>query len=188
MKHRGLPSMLAMAFAALGLASAPAMADDLGGIRIAPHADQWEARIGGGVYDIGLFTPHDFNGGTINAEVLAPSPSFLEWLGAPRPYIGADVGLASDPIHFFYTGLNWETQIVKGFYLGFSAGGALATDSEVGPRDLGSNLLFHLQASAGIDITETATLQIYMNHYSNAQLANSNDGIESAGVRLGFRF
>lgn len=154
----------------------------------APHADMWEARLGGGIYDVGIFGPHDFDGGTINGEVLAPSPDILQWIGSPRPYIGADVAVSSDPVHFFYAGLNWEAQLAGKLYVGFSAGGSVNTDKQLGPRDLGSNVLFHLQASAGIDLTESTAFQVYINHYSNAELASANDGLDNAGARLAFRF
>ncbi len=156
--------------------------------RIAPHAERWEARIGGGIYDAGVFVPHDFNGGTLNGEILAPSPGFLAWLGSPRPYVGADVALASDPVHFLYAGLNWEARLTEGLYVGFSAGGSVNTGRHIGPRDLGSNVLFHLQASAGVDVTESTAFQVYFNHFSNAELAGANDGFENAGARLVLRF
>ncbi|MBN9071798.1 MAG: acyloxyacyl hydrolase [Rhizobiales bacterium] len=155
---------------------------------LAPHADMWEARFGGGLYDAGIFGPHDFDGGTINGEVLAPSPDILGRIGSPRPYIGTDVAVSSDPVHFFYAGLNWEARLAGKLYVGFSAGGSVNTDKRLGPRDLGSTVLFHLQASAGLDITENTAFQVYINHYSNAGLAASNDGLDNAGARLALRF
>ena len=186
MKTIDLVSATALAGLNILIAQA-ALADEASGW-LAPHSERWEARIGGGIYDVGIFVPHDFSGGTINGEVLAPSPAFLEWLGSPRPYIGADIALSSDPVHFFYAGLNWEARLADRVYAGFSLGGSVNTDKAVGPRDLGSNALFHLQVSAGVDITENMALQVYLNHYSNAELADANDGLETAGARLAFRF
>jgi lipid A 3-O-deacylase len=157
------------------------------------NAARWEVRLGGGSYDTGPFTPDTFTGGTVNGEILAPSFDFLSFLGSPRPYIGTDIAISDDPINAFYTGFNWEYYLSEKFSLGFSAGGAIMSDKEKRNgegelRDLGSELLFHLQASAGYDFTPNLGAQVYLNHFSNANTADSNDGLESTGARLVWRF
>ena len=175
----------------------PAQAEEvstfLGGIDIGKNADRYEVRAGGAMYDAGPFTPDTFDGGVINGEILAPSPAFLAGIGSPRPYIGTDIAISDDPIHVFYAGLNWEAYLTDRFYLGFSLGGSVNTDDkkfndEGGKRDLGSPVLFHLQASAGVDFTPDIGVQVFLNHFSNANLASSNDGLESTGARMIFRF
>jgi lipid A 3-O-deacylase len=165
----------------------------LGGIEIGKNADRYEVRVGGGIYDTGPFTPDTFDGGVINGEILAPSPDFLAAIGSPRPYLGTDIAISDDPIHVFYAGLNWEAYLTERFYLGFSLGGSVNTDEEKRNdegdlRDLGSPVLFHLQASAGFDFTRDVGVQVFLNHISNANLASSNDGLESTGARLIYRF
>ena len=165
----------------------------LGGIDIGKNAARYEVRAGGALYDAGPFTPDTFDGGVINGEILAPSPAFLAGIGSPRPYIGTDIAISDDPIHVFYAGLNWEAYLTDRFYLGFSLGGSVNTDDEKfnedgEKRDLGSPVLFHLQASAGFDFTQDVGVQVYLNHFSNANLASSNDGLESTGARLIYRF
>lgn len=188
---------LAAASAALSLSSSLCAAQDtsssLGGITFGKNAHSWEIRGGAAAYDTGVFSSQVFNGAVLNAEVLAPSPEFLSGIGAPRPYVGADIAISDDPIHVFYAGLNWEAYLSQRFYVGFSAGGSINTDqvrrdASGNVKDLGSPVLFHLQASAGFDITPTLTAQVYYNHFSNAGLADSNDGLESTGVRIGVRF
>lgn len=157
------------------------------------NADRWEARLGGAFYDSGPFSSQIFSGGVINGEFLAPSPDFLSAIGSPRPYVGTDIALSDHEIHVLYAGLNWEAYYTKRLYLGFSAGGSVNSDkskaNDFGEvKDLGSSVLFHLQASAGFDITPNLTAQVYLNHFSNANLADSNDGLESTGFRLGMRF
>ncbi len=173
---------------------APSLADDQrSDLGFGKNADYWEVRFGGGAYDFGPTTPSDFEGGVVNFEVLAPSPDFLERFGAPRPYIGTDVAVSDDAIHVIYGGLNWEVYVTRRLYLGFGGGGSWNT----GPReasasgatkDLGSAFLFHLQASIGLDITEKLTLQVFLNHVSNANIDSDNPGLESVGGRLGVRF
>lgn len=157
------------------------------------NADYWEVRFGGGAYDFGPTTPQVFSGAVLNGEILAPSPDFLDRLGSPRFYLGGDYALSDDPIHVIYLGLNWELYLTQKFYLGFSGGGAwnsseTTTSSSGATKALGSSTLFHLQLSAGYDITSAITMQLFYNHFSNANLKNSNKGLESIGGRVGFRY
>lgn len=180
--------------AALAIPPAALAADGfLGGIKVGKNAARWEVRAGAADYDTGVFSSKTVTGTVLNAEVLAPSPGFLAGIGAPRPYIGTDIAISKNPIDVFYAGLNWEAYLTKRFYLGFSVGGSVNTRQTVTntsgkEKDLGSPLLFHLQASAGFDLTKDVTAQLYYNHFSNAGLADSNDGLESMGARIGFRF
>ncbi len=167
--------------------------EDTSGIRYGKNAEYWEARFGGGAYDTGPGTPQHFTGGVINGEVLAPSPDFLSFIGSPRPYVGGDYAISDDEIHVVYAGLNWEAYLTQRMYLGFSGGGAwnssqVTTSSSGVTKDLGSSTLFHLQLSAGYDVTSKLTLQFFYNHFSNANIFNSNTGLESIGGRLGLRY
>jgi len=176
-----------------GAASAQDAPGIFSGIQIGKNADAMEVRLGGGFYDAGPFTPDSFTGGVVNGEFLAPSFDFLAPIGSPRPYIGAELAVSDDPIHFVYGGLNWEAYLTERLYLGFSAGGSINSDEHRAndkgdERDLGSRVLFHLQASAGFDITPKLGVQAYINHFSNANLGPSNDGLEASGARLTFRF
>ncbi len=191
-----MKNILILSCALLACGAAPAVAEDagfLGGIQFDKNADKSEIRIGGGAYDAGPFTPDSFSGGVVNGEFLFPSFDVLAGIGSPRPYIGADIAISDHPIHVLYAGLNWQAYLTQRIYLGFSLGGSVNSDSKRtndagSERDLGSRVLFHLQASAGFDITENLGAEAFLNHFSNANLASSNDGLESAGVRLTWRF
>ena len=177
----------------LMLAPALGFDDTHSGIRFGKNADYWEVRFGGGAYDFGPTTPSDFSGGVVNFEVVAPSPDFLARIGAPRPYIGTDIAISDDAIHVVYAGLNWEAYVTRRLYFGFSGGGSWNTGPKQtaasgASKNLGSVILFHLQLSIGFDITEKLTAQVYLNHVSNAYIANSNPGLESVGGRVGVRF
>lgn len=157
------------------------------------NSDQWEARLGVAAFDVGPFTRQHLSGVVINGEFLAPSPHFLAGIGSPRPYVGFDAVISDQPIHVFYAGLNWEAYFTEKLYAGVSVGGSINTDDRVGTdsghvKNLGSQVLFHLQASIGYDLSEQFTAQVYLNHFSNAQLANANHGLESVGIRFGVRF
>lgn len=156
------------------------------------NADKYEIRGGVLSYDTGLFTSQDYSGVVINGELVLPSPHFLSVLGSPRPYIGASIATMNNGIHFFYAGLTWDAYVTDRIYVSGSVGGSLNTaenlDDPVGYKALGSNVLFHLGAGIGYDITPNTTVQLYAEHFSNATLAEPNNGQESAGLRVGYRF
>ena len=185
--------VVALAGMALAAALSPAMAEDNPDAQFGRNAKYWEVRLGGGAYDFGPATPQIFDGGVINGEILAPSPDFLDFLGSPRPYLGTDIALSDDAIHVIYFGLNWELYLTQRFYLGFSGGGSwnsspVTTNSSGTTKDLGSSTLFHLQASIGYDFASDWSIQLFYNHYSNANLDNNNTGLESMGGRVAKRF
>lgn len=191
------PSLIAAAV--LFAASTPVIAQDFPNPdRFEPrsgwgsYADRMEVRLGGMFYDTGFFTEPVYNGGVVNGEFLFKSPDFLSAIGAPRPYVGVDVAISDDPVHFIYAGLNWDYNVTHRFYLSASLGGAIHTDSDLvkgwGERSLGTRALFHVGLAVGYDITDDLTVQAYLDHFSNAGLGPVNDGAESAGMRIGYRF
>ena len=178
------------------LAACPASAKDRylfpGFGLIGKYSNKFELRLGVAAYDTGIFTTHSFNGAVINGELLFPSPDFLSAIGSPRPMIGVDIATASHAIHFAYLGLNWDAHFTDRLYATWSLGGAItsANDLEHSTRykNLGCKVLFHLGAGIGYDLSEHASLELYADHFSNADLCKSNDGAESAGVRFAYRF
>lgn len=191
-------SKLAFAFVVaaamlIGLGSVSYAEDIFSGIVVGKNAKNWELRLGASAYDTGVFSSQVATGVNINGEALAPSPGFLSVIGSPRPFIGVDIAVSDYPIDVFYAGLNWEAYFTKRLYTGFSLGGAIDTKTRFvngsgKVKDLGSHLLFHLQASVGYDLTRNVTAQVYYNHFSNAKLSPADAGLESVGARLGLRF
>ena len=163
-------------------------------LEIGKHARDWEARFGGGAFDTGPASPNHFSGGIINGEILLPSPDILVAIGSPRPLIGADIAISDNPVHVVYTGLNWQVHLTQRLYVGFTGGGSwnssrVTTDAASGAtKDLGSEWLFLLQATIGIDITEKLLVELFYNHFSNASLTEFNVGLEAVGGRMGYRF
>jgi hypothetical protein len=178
------------------LAAAPASAKDrylLPGIGlVGKYSDKFELRLGLAAYDTGIFSTHDFNGAVINGEVLFPSPDFLSVVGSPRPVIGVDIATASDAVHFAYVDLNWDAHFTDRLYATWSLGGALTSATELKHstehKNLGCKALFHLAAGLGYDVSEHASVELYADHFSNADLCTPNNGAESAGLRFAYRF
>ena len=161
-------------------------------LKFGRNADRLEARMGILSYDTGFFTQHNQTGIVVNGELVFPSPSFLEFIGSPRPYIGFDLAPNSNQTDFVYAGLNWEAYVTERVYLTASVGGSLNNASDlINPasyRALGCRALFHLGAGIGFDITPDVTVQLYADHFSNANICRRNGGQEAAGVRFGYRF
>lgn len=178
------------------LATLPASAKDRylfpGFGLIGKYSNRYELRLGVAAYDTGIFTTHNFDGAVLNAELLFPSPGFLYSLGSPRPVIGVDIATASNAIHFAYLGLNWDAHFTDRLYATASLGGAVTSANDLNHstryKNLGCKVLFHLGAGVGYDLSEHASIELYADHFSNADLCKPNNGAESAGIRFGYRF
>jgi hypothetical protein len=179
-----------------GLAVLPASAKDrylLPGFGlIGKYSNKFELRLGVAAYDTGIFTTHTFNGAVVNGELLFPSPDFLYAIGSPRPVIGVDIATASHAIHFAYVDLNWDAHFTSRLYATWSLGGAVTSATDLNHsteyKNLGCKVLFHLGAGLGYDLSEHASVELYADHFSNADLCKPNNGAESAGLRFAYRF
>ncbi|MDC0335278.1 acyloxyacyl hydrolase [Pseudodesulfovibrio sp.] len=155
--------------------------------------DSYVSEIRGGVYahDISFWSFHRENGTDINGELLFVSPSWLEAVWAPRPHLGVTVNTSGNTSHA-YTGLTWDYQMPANFFvegsLGLSANnGHISTDNDK-RKSLGSPVLFRVGAALGYNLTEKINVSIQYEHMSNAYIANPNEGMDNAGIRLGYRF
>jgi len=154
-----------------------------------------EAKVGVLSHGAGLFSTGDGDGIDFNLEYQFGSPEFLKLLGSPRPHLGAKLSTSNDEIHQFYAGLSWNYLFAGDFIASAHLGGSLHTADELNePEDggdpdaryLGCRVLFRLAAGLGYRITDSVTVELFMDHASNANLCSSNEGIESAGIRLGY--
>jgi lipid A 3-O-deacylase len=157
-----------------------------------------EVKIGGLSHDATLFGVHVEGGQDINVEALFTSPTLLAVLGSPRPHLGADIndeGNTSD----VYTGLTWGVTLLHGLltpldgiFVNGSLGGALQDGYEdsapPGRKRLGSPVLFRESVELGYQINPLISVSAFVDHISNADLAEHNAGITSVGGRLGFKF
>lgn len=159
---------------------------------IGRKAADYELYLGALAYDTGLFSHQEFSGLNANVELLFPSPDFLYALGSPRPHIGVDIAAVDNGINFAYAGLTWDTYLTRKLYLTGSLGAAITdADNLKTPTEykaMGCRVLFHLGAGVGYDLTDNVSVQLYADHFSNADLCSPNNGAESAGIRLGYRF
>jgi len=157
-----------------------------------------EVKAGVLAHDIGFLTHHVEHGVDVNLEMLFTPPDLLSIIGSPRPHIGADIntdGNTSDP----YVGLTWGISLIQNLFrpgdsvfVTGSLGGAYQDgyidNAPPERKRLGSAILFRESAELGYQLTPTISISAILDHISNANLAQHNAGITSAGGRLGFKF
>lgn len=166
-----------------------------------------EVKLGVLYHDIGVFGDNLEDGADVNAEILfaapgwfydANQPAWVNSLLAPRPHIGVSVNTEGDTSQFYF-GLTWDADLFvdilqpgDGLFATFGAGGAVH-DGKLDTNDpdrksLGSRVLFHLSTEIGYRFSERFSLAAYLEHSSNANLADRNDGFDNLGLRLGIGF
>ncbi len=187
---RTLPTGLAVALAmAVANADAGRAADGDGNLAFTDIVT--EVRVGALAHDTGPFSSNKEDGVDGNLEVLFASPEFLDLVFSPRPHIGASINSASDTSQG-YLGLTWEFDLLDDVFIDLTFGGAVHNgnldDNELGRKDLGCRVLFRGAIGLGYRITPNHNISIHFDHISNARLCDANEGLESVGLRYGYRF
>ncbi len=124
----------------------------------------------------------------LNAELFFNSWTSGSW--QLRPTIGGTVNLNGDTSQA-YIGLVYGGPISDSWFFELGGGGSVhngkvdTTDPD--RKELGSRVLFHVEASLGVMLTDTTSLSLYADHISNAGIEEHNEGLETAGLRVGFR-
>lgn len=168
------------AFAVTLLAASTALADGLVS----------EIRLGALGHDQG-FTSHKEDGIDVNAEILFADTGWFGDDWTLRPNIGGNFN-TDGSTNQGYAGMVVGHRLFGPFFFDVGAGGALhdgkldTTDPE--RHSLGCHLLFHLQGDVGVEIGDTWSLMAHIDHISNADLCDRNEGLTDIGVRLGARF
>jgi hypothetical protein len=156
-----------------------------------------EIRIGVLAHDQAPVIKDKEEGTDFNAELLFASPSFLDAIGSPRPYVGFTA--ASEGTSHIHAGLGWEGNLAERWFLYGNLGLAAhdgdplleedqTPDEQMAEKALGCRVNFHLAVGAGYRLSRRWNLAIHYEHLSNATLCESNGGIENIGVRLGYAF
>ncbi len=66
-------------------------------------------------------------------------------------------------------------------------------DGKISTRDpkrksLGSHILFKEGVDLGYQLNDVVSVAVFIDHISNAGLANRNEGITNGGLRFGYKF
>ena len=125
-----------------------------------------------------------------NAEVIFAKPRFFLRKGVIRPNLGASLNNRGDTSKI-YAGAIYEINADIWFLnLGL---GAAWHDGETDRDDrqqksLGARVLFRIPIEFGLTLNAHHRVSILFDHVSNADLADPNEGLDTLGLRYGFRF
>lgn len=151
------------------------------------------SEVRGGVFahDVGFFGTSKEDGVDINGEILFASPWFTEIIWSPRPTIGGSVNTGGHTSQG-YAGLTWEFGFLENGFFNFFWGGAVhdgeRTTNDPDSKELGCPLLFREGIDIGWRFAGKHALMAHFSHISNANLCDKNEGLDTAGIRYGYRF
>ena len=150
-----------------------------------------EARLGLMAHDVGVFGTSKEDGVDIDLDVLFVSPKLLEAILSPEPELGITLNTQGDTSQL-YGGLAWDWTFWDPFFvegtLGLSLHDGELSKSKPDRKDLGCRVLFRESASLGLQFLERHRLMLALAHISNAALCDNNGGLDTVGVRYGFKF
>ncbi len=143
-------------------------------------------------------------GPNVEFQVSFDSPGFLNWAGAPQPYVVASVNVAGDT-SFGGAGLEWRWEFAEGWALEPGVGyivhdGELTNPFANGTPEaaafaaehvqLGSRDLFRTSLGLTRDFEGPWEAELFFSHLSHGQILGEgrNQGMDQLGVRFGYQF
>jgi hypothetical protein len=184
--HMSLSRALVWGLLTVGLAL-PAAAQE----RASPFIS--ELKIGVQAHDV----PYMWSG--FNREPITPdlnleaqfSPSVFFWGGRLFPALGATINFDGHTSKA-YLDARWQKEYENHTFFAVGLGiavhdGKLETN-QPDFKDLGRRVLFHPNFEIGYRLDPHQSLSIYYEHISNASTARENEGLDTIGVRYGYRF
>ncbi len=162
-----------------------------------------EVRLGALDHDLGLFGSQRESGLNLNMELLFVAPGVFEIIWLPRPHFGVTVN-TEDDTSFLYTGFTWdianiaertfgwkvwEPLLIEGVLgLALHNGELSLSSGQTSAKALGCRVLFREALSVGVRFWTYHSLSLSLDHISNAGICSDNDGLETLGIRYGYRF
>jgi hypothetical protein len=131
------------------------------------------------------------DGVDVNGEIILNALNQKVLRGIVRPHTGVSINTSGDT-NKLYAGLLWER--LSPHRVLFNVGIGLALhDGELDTHDpdkksLGSRVLFHIPFEAGYEVRPHYRIFLFFDHVSNAYLFHPNQGMDTLGVRVGYRF
>jgi len=151
-----------------------------------------QIRLGVLYHDLGVWGGSSNEGGfDANAELVF-SPSLELFSGKLRPNLGFSLNTTGDTSKI-YGGVLWEYLWPRGYFIDLAAGLAVHNgETDEGDvanmNQLGSPLLFRLAIETGFSFGRHHLISIMFDHISNAYLTEPNEGLDTLGLRYGYRF
>lgn len=181
----------------------------VGAIAAAPAAYAGVDEIHIGVMDHNICVTNCDNadkedGPNVEFQVSFDSPGFLNWAGAPQPYLMASINTAGDT-SVGGAGLEWRWNFAGNWALEPGVGivahdGATDNPFANGTPEaaafseenvlLGSDLLFRTSLGLTYDFDGPWEAQLFFEHLSHGQILASgrNQGLDELGIRFGYQF
>lgn len=181
-----------VSLAGLTSLAAPAQAQDFGIEEFRAGVFYHDAYRGFVPTDTGNFNFSNLEDVSFSALFTSPDVAAFEWIGSPRPELGATVSLAGKE-NLVHANLNWQFGLGESpFYLELGLGAALTDASLSGApkpaRNMGCALNFYESAGVGAHVSETVTATLRYEHMSNLGLCTPNQGLSNLGLMIGFKF
>ena len=141
----------------------------------------------------GLWSGHrEESGLDVELEAVFARAGFQAPGGRIRPNLGVTLNTSGDT-SFAYAGFVWEFTSRRGLFLQLGAGaawhdGETETRGDEDKKELGSRWLFRIPIELGFAVGEHHRVSVAFVHVSNAGLADENEGLDTLGLRYGYRF
>ena len=127
----------------------------------------------------------------LNAEIIFNRPSVSLLSGNVSPNLGASINTQGDTSKI-YGGILWELAMKSGIFLNLGIGAAVHNGeldtSREDKKSLGSRVLLRIPIEIGYSLSEHHQISILFDHVSNAFLVDPNEGLDTLGLRYGYRF
>lgn len=153
-----------------------------------------EVRIGvsGSIQSSNTFESGAFPSATLFFDPFdrANAQTWTEIFLRPRIHAGAIISTDGNADQVF-AGFTWTVDVTDKIFVDASFGGAWnnANDTNFGRGPhVGCNVLFHEALGLGYKITDNWRVLATVEHSSNADLCDANDGLSYAGIAVGYKF
>jgi lipid A 3-O-deacylase len=166
----------------------PALAGESGG-----NAAIYELKFGALAHDVPYMwsgfhrEPYNVD---LNLEVMF-GPSIKLWGGSIRPALGTTINFDGHTSKA-YLDARWQWECASNMFYAVGLGVAVHNGETFTPdpefKQLGRRVLFHPNAEIGYRLGEHHSVSLYFEHISNASTAAKNQGLDTLGVRYGYRF
>ncbi len=137
----------------------------------------------------------------INLELLFQPLGTLDVVGSPRPHIGVTVNTSGETSQA-YAGLTWTWTPSDRFIFELGGGAAVHNGQTDGPaldpnepftaangqKLLGCRVLFRGAVALGVRLNTRHSVTLAFDHISNGYLCEPNPGLDTLGLRWGYRF
>lgn len=151
-----------------------------------------EIRVGLLYHDLGLWGGSGKEGGfDLNGELIF-SPSLELLSGILRPNLGFSLNSEGNT-SMIYGGALWEYRWPRGYFFDLGLGMAAHNGETDGGNvdemnQLGSTVLFRTTFEMGFTIGDHHLISLMFDHISNLYLVDPNEGLDTLGLRYGYRF